>query len=616
MDALIDAALAALGIDRLVLGVHDASFPSTADEDVARGTPYGRGAEELFRFARGLGFRGVQLGPQGQTSIGNPSPYDASVFSKNVASIALGELATERYGFAVAADDVARVVSGAPAGDDRAHHDYALGSARRLVERAATALLAPGADPAVAARVRAFAERSPWLTHDATFEAFADAHGTEQWHAWPAGDAAPDDARVAEMLALRPEVAFAYALGQLVLHEQHEALRGKLAALGVALYGDLQVGLSLRDRWRRDALFLPRWRMGAPPSRTNRAGQPWGYPLLDPRRMHRRFVGDTPPPGGPYDFLRARLEKVFAEFDGVRVDHPHGLVCPWVYDGEAADPDAAVLAGERVFESPSSPHADLAALAIARAEQIDPSHRPWDDGWVRDLTPAQVDEYACSFDLVVACARAAGRDVGDVACEVLSTCPFPLEQVMRRHGLGRFRVTQKAKPGDPADGYRSEHAEPNDWIMIGNHDTEPLLVVVDRWTRAGELDARAAYLADRLSPSDPSRRAALARSVAEDPRKLVLAMFAELFASRARNVLVFFTDLFGERAIYNRPGVVSAENWSVRVPRAFARVYEERRARGEALDMAGALAAALRAKGSTDDALVRALEARAATLLP
>src|SRR5699024_4334457 len=44
------------------------------------------------------GFDAVQLGPQGQTSRSNPSPYDGSVFSRNVASLSLGRLADDpRY---------------------------------------------------------------------------------------------------------------------------------------------------------------------------------------------------------------------------------------------------------------------------------------------------------------------------------------------------------------------------------------------------------------------------------------------------------------------------------------------------------------------------------------
>ena len=78
------AALQALGIERLVLAIHDVSFPSRPEEDVGRGSPYSAGGHDFLAFVRELGFDGVQLGPQGQTSPGNASPYDGSVFSKSV----------------------------------------------------------------------------------------------------------------------------------------------------------------------------------------------------------------------------------------------------------------------------------------------------------------------------------------------------------------------------------------------------------------------------------------------------------------------------------------------------------------------------------------------------
>jgi hypothetical protein len=176
---------------------------------------------------------------------------------------------------------------------------------------------------------------------------------------------------------------------------------------------------------------------------------------------------------------------------------------------------------------------------------------------------------------------------------------------MKRHGLGRFRVTQKADLRDPRDGYRSENANAEDWIMIGNHDTEPLTRVLERWEKNGSVENRAGYLAGRLAPraGDGARRQRLATAFASDRKNLVLAMVADLFASRAKNVMVFFADLYGERTIYNRPGVVDPENWRLRVPLEFETVYASRRRSGEAPCLFSALALALRAKG---DEFVRA----------
>src|SRR5262245_2748338 len=86
---LIREALRRLGKRRLILAIHDASFPSVAEQDFGRGSPYTQGGLALVRLAYGLGFDALQLGPQGQTSRDNPSPYDGTFFSRNLLSVDL-----------------------------------------------------------------------------------------------------------------------------------------------------------------------------------------------------------------------------------------------------------------------------------------------------------------------------------------------------------------------------------------------------------------------------------------------------------------------------------------------------------------------------------------------
>jgi len=61
--ALVASELKCLGIERLVLGVHDASFPGLDGEDIGRGSPYSFGGRAFLRFAAELGFTCVQFGP-------------------------------------------------------------------------------------------------------------------------------------------------------------------------------------------------------------------------------------------------------------------------------------------------------------------------------------------------------------------------------------------------------------------------------------------------------------------------------------------------------------------------------------------------------------------------
>ena len=548
VDTLIEDAKHALGINRLVLAVHDASFPSEAGEDTGRGSPYTRGGHAFVAFARELGFDGLQLGPQGQTSASNASPYDGSAFSKSVLSLPLRCLAD---GGRLDEAFVDEAVRAAPS--DVADHVYA-----HRVHHEALARIAARVTAGQRADVAEFAARERWVEHDARFDARSRIHGHDGWPAWDDGVRAED--------AAEASVDFEWRLGQLLLHHQHARFRAHCASLGMRLYGDLQVGLSLRDRWCRRDLFLPRFVMGAPPSRTNPEGQPWGYPVLDPHSAAAEA------------FFDARVRKMLAELDGLRLDHPHGIVCPWVYEPSlGGDDHAAVRAGGRLHESPHDPR--FAASARVRWDQIDESVAPWSDSHVTHVEPAQVEAYG----VLVGRVMARVKDPRDVLCEVLSTCPTPLDAVMHAHGLGRFRVTQKASLVNPRDGYRSENAKPEDWIMLGNHDTEPLARVVARWCAEGVASSRAAYLSTILAAP-------------VTPATLFLGMTAELFASRARHVAVFFTDLFGDHALYNRPGVISHENWTLRVPHDYRAVYAARLARGEAFDLRASMAAALRVK--------------------
>src|SRR5688500_3878066 len=86
--------LSKLGVRRLLLAIHDVSFPSDPDEDIGRGSPATRAAQRLFAYVKELGFTGIQLGPQGQTSRDNASPYDGTMFSRHLGTIGMATLRT------------------------------------------------------------------------------------------------------------------------------------------------------------------------------------------------------------------------------------------------------------------------------------------------------------------------------------------------------------------------------------------------------------------------------------------------------------------------------------------------------------------------------------------
>jgi 4-alpha-glucanotransferase len=593
---LVQSALEALGIRTMLLGVFDAALPGDPRDDLGRGAPLSRGGLEFLRFAAGLGFSGLQLGPQGATTEIDASPYDGTLFSREPLSIAFGPLVEQGL---LAREALAAAVAERPAGaEQRVPHRHVFHAVRRLLDEAFDRFGA-------AELLEQFGTANGgWLERDSLYAAAAEEHDEPDWLRWPRRDRelwdpAPGEegsakARRSELLRRHSALVARYEFEQLVAHEQHDAFHRRARELGLELYGDLQIGVAHQDIWSWSSVFVPGLRMGAPPSRTNPEGQPWNYAVLDPE-----LYGSADAPGPAAEFARERVRKVLAGCEGLRIDHPHGLIDPWVYRTGAADLLRAVQQGARLFSSPDV--RDLGAYAIAREDQLDRSQPRYADGWVRDLSEEQVARYAIVFDAIVREASAPQR----LVAEVLSTQPRPVGRVLRRHGLGRFRVTQKVRLDDPGDVYRSENAAPEDWVLAGNHDTDPVWRVAERWVEQGSAAAHARYLASRLG-----RDARWAERTGRDPLALARAKLAELFVGPARQVLVFFSDLLGLRDPYNRPGTVSDENWSLRIPPGWEAAYDRDCRDGRALDLPAALATALRARGGPA-ALIRALDAAA-----
>lgn len=615
----VQEALAALNVDRLVLAIHDQSLPSGDDEEIGRGSAYTDGGTKFIHFTRSLGFTGVQFGPQGKTSQFNPSPYDGTLFSRNELSISLKALAENpEWCGLLGKGTVAQLVEECPSSDPETRgkfdYKYAWQAQQTGLRKAFRRFMNSEREvPQLWELFNEWTEQQrgvgeDWLFRDAIFEVLTLQYGTDDWRQWSdldqrlfapqPGDEIKSQERLADLREQCGDELRFYFFCQFVCVQQHKALQKFAKDIGLRLYGDLQIGYSSCDTWSCRHLFLSGYAMGAPPSRTNPDGQPWGFPVLDPRKYYGNAGEDGAPSLGPALLqFQSRIRKMLLEFDGIRLDHPHGLVCPWVYDNTADNTLKAVQSGARLFSSPDlTDHEDLSHFAIAEVDQLncDKSTPRYADNWVVDLREAQVKRFSIMIDLVIEIMSQQGSPASDVVCEVLSTCPYPLKRVMERHALGRFRVTQKASLTNPADGYRSENAHQFDWIMVGNHDTKPIWRVVEDWRKSGEIDARANYLAERLRPK-VEERAAFAEKLIADSNFLCEAMFADLFASPARNVSIFFPDLLGMTQVYNEPGTVNDANWSLRVPHDYEKLYSERLKTGCALSIPRALALALEA---------------------
>src|SRR5215471_6132703 len=183
--ALIRSTLSRLGIERLVFAIHDSMFPSAPEEDIGRGSPYAKGAYELLGFLAALGFDGVQLGPQGDTSLVNPSPYDGAHFTKSPLSIALATLREEKD-WAPLCESLTAAAPSSYRPMDRVAYAAAWHVSRRTVAALYDRFVdGVSASPALRQRFAEFRRReAATLQPDGDFEALAAEHGTDDWRQW------------------------------------------------------------------------------------------------------------------------------------------------------------------------------------------------------------------------------------------------------------------------------------------------------------------------------------------------------------------------------------------------------------------------------------------------
>ena len=120
--------------------------------------------------------------------------------------------------------------------------------------------------------------------------------------------------------------------GQVRFEREWSALRHYAAARGVRIIGDLPlfVAPDSADHLQHPELFRTGVVAGVPPDKLNADGQRWGNPVYDWSAM--RHNG--------YAWWVARLRRVSALYDLVRIDHFRGFVAGWEIPVTATKPTA------------------------------------------------------------------------------------------------------------------------------------------------------------------------------------------------------------------------------------------------------------------------------------
>ncbi len=595
---LVSEALKVLGKDNLALIIHGSSFPSKQGEDTGFGTFNSEAGHELIDYAHGI-FNALQLGPAGKTKSDDASPYTGTIFSGNPLFIDLKQLTEKKWDNILSQGTFEKVVANNPRQNQgRTAYDYiqkaqieALKEAWKNFKEIHGGLFG---SPLKKDFEKFKKDNALWLDNDSLYEALSIENGSDFWYTWknetdkklmnPKSEEEKKAyaARIDEIKKnYEDEIEF-YKFCQFVLEQQNEETKKFALSKGIKMIADRQVAFSDRDAWAYQSLFLDGWYLGCPPDYFSKDGQAWGFPVMDPDKM---FNADGSLGEGGI-LMKNLYKKMFKENPGgVRIDHIVGLIDPWVYKaGKKPMPEQG--AG-RLYSSPE--HPELSRYAIARNEDLDWTLESDKEKRVKTLSEEQIKLYGRLIEkIVIAAAKECGMDKNAIVCEDLGTLTNPVDAVMKKYELQGMRLTQFVVPEKPEHPYRCKNITEHVWNMVGTHDNLPISMWAESMINTHEGYLHAKNLVEDLFAEADNKDDIIVR-LTQDKEYLKFVKLTEIFASKARNVQIFFTDFFQINDVYNRPGTSGDQNWSLRLPNNYKEL--------QPIDLQALLKAAIIARG-------------------
>ena len=599
-------ALKELGKKNFALIIHGNSFPAIPGKNTGFGTPNSEAGRKLMDFASGL-FNAIQLGPQGKTKACDSSPYTGTIFSLNPLFIDLEQLTTKDWGNILSISTYNRVCNENPNKDiNKTAYSYIVKAQDEALKEAYVNFKQWNNHKLNKEFDKFKQENDFWLSKDALYEALVIENNNDYWPLWnssvdrnlfnPKNDEEKKAVFLREKelrLKYADEINY-YSFCQFVAAKQNEQTKKYALKHDLKLIADRQVAFSDRDSWAYQSLFLDGWMLGCPPDYFSKDGQAWGFPVVDPKKM----FNEDGSLGEAGKLLKQLYKKMFKENPGgVRIDHIVGLIDPWVY--KAGKKPLPQQGAGRLYSSPE--HPELAQYAIATMDDLNMELEPDKEKRVKKLSKEQIQKYGAMIEkIVIAAAKEEGLNKDSIVCEDLGTLTFPVESVMKEYDLQGMRLTQFVKYDKPEHPYRCCNIVSRSWAMVGTHDNEPVSMWADEMvnTHVGYLHV-VNLVNDMYSELQGKERDDLIVKLTTDPKALMNVKLAEIFASKAENIQVFFTDFFGLKSTYNTPGTSGDKNWSLRLPDNFEEVYKNNiKPEGLALNMPLILKMAIEARGS------------------
>lgn len=392
---------------------------------------------------------------------------------------------------------------------------------------------------------------SEWLEPYALFRALiAWNNGDEVTGNWPAEHRSPAAAREwlaalnEKQAALFQEQVGFFSYIQWIAHSQWRTVRSEFDKLGMALMGDIPVGVSLysADVWAEPENFDLHRSSGAPPEKvfksdpfTEKWGQNWGFPLYNWQAMAR----------DNFAWWRRRLEAARSVFHLLRVDHALGFF--------------------RIYSFPWRPqdNARFTDLTPEQAKEITggllPGFVPHDDSTPenREYNRKQGEMLFRMILEETGAHRLIAEDLGELSPYVRPT----LEAL----DIPGFKIPQweRAENGTMIPG--TDYARLS-LATFATHDHPPVRQFWEDWNAAAKNpDTAGRAVAEMRELLDFCGRTDIAVPC-EFTQDVHDALVKGLFACNSWLAVHQITDVFALRERFNVPGAVGDQNWTCRVP--------------------------------------------------
>ncbi len=202
-------------------------------------------------------------------------------------------------------------------------------------------------------QLKAFIADRPWVKTYAVYKRLKASFEERSWLEWPE----QRDLSSEEIASLWNDKKHSgehlfYAWTQMHASRQFEAAARELAAMGMALLGDIPILMNedSADVWAYRSFFDLQRKAGAPPDMYSAMGQNWGFPAYDWEVMAK----------DDYSFWRNRIGEADKYYSAFRIDHVLGFFRLWTLGAK----DISGVLG-RFEPGALVDYADLAALGFS-----------------------------------------------------------------------------------------------------------------------------------------------------------------------------------------------------------------------------------------------------------